>query len=1044
MDVISHHLTIFWANLVILLVVSSCGVDPDALEAPKQANAANKPPYFTVETNPTVPQKNPNIFVITVSDSDSENLVLSLVDDLALSPDADKLVVQDNGLVIFKNPSSLDVTAPGDANGDNIYDVTVALTDGVSTVYQKFSIRVSNENVAPQFTSESYFTVAENLANVTLLSASDNDKNPLSFTISNVNATENVDAGLFQISSTNQLSFISAPNFEKPSDVGGLNVYHIVVEVYDGSVSVSQNITVTVINVNDPPIWSAETLQTTSYTVYENTTATIATLNAVDEDGDALTYYISGGAQSSYFELDQNTHSLRLAKALDYETLAPNNILSVSVGVRDNGVSAQATYLPLSVTLLDVNEPPITTGMNLTPSVEENTNQVISLSAIDPEGVKLHYSIDTSISDDHSLFSIDMSDNLVFVNAPDFETGKDLYLLNILVSDGVHSVGPLPIEVHVTNVQEPPIFDPTTVKFTTVENTMDTFLLSASDSQGSLQFTYSITGGPDAALFSLAGNQLQFKQFPDYENDLSSAGANHYELVLTAVSAINPDGDTSQTISIDVQNTIDQLATGFGSTGTGVVTHDGGAGVVDGDDVIYCSAVVADASGTQKILAGGYSKSANGSYDLTVWRMDINGNLDTTFGNLAATGGGRTGVRSISGSTTVSAIQSIVVMTDASGKQKILAGGYINNIANNPDALLLRLDWNGDLDTSFGNPAASGGGRSGMFIQDGIGGQVDGSEEVADITVFNDVSGTQKILAAGFSQAVGYYYATIWGFDINGDLDTSFGEPAVNGIGRTGVFINKSMNIGSSIAILVDESGTRKILLGGRTNPGNGNSNGIILRLDTNGDLDTSFGNQAATGGGRTGVFIMDGGAGYMNRPDNLIGIAVMTDTIGLQKIIASGSSYTASFDDDAVVLRLISNGDLDTSFGSPSATGVGRIGKVARDLANGRDYLGKITVMTDPSGVQKILVIGSSYIGGTTFPVLWKLDANGDLDTSFGEPTASGAGRTGVFIYNDSGSRFSDINLFTNSNNGEQQILISGQSLTAAGTLDSALWKFE
>ncbi len=47
------------------------------------------------------------------------------------------------------------------------------------------------------------------------------------------------------------LSFVSAPNFEAPTDNGGNNVYDVIVRVSDGSLSDTQAIAVTVNNVNE-------------------------------------------------------------------------------------------------------------------------------------------------------------------------------------------------------------------------------------------------------------------------------------------------------------------------------------------------------------------------------------------------------------------------------------------------------------------------------------------------------------------------------------------------------------------------------------------------------------------------------------------------------------------------------------------------------------------------------------------------------------------------------------------------------------------------
>ncbi|MBL8158825.1 VCBS domain-containing protein, partial [bacterium] len=80
------------------------------------------------------------------------------------------------------------------------------------------------------------------------------------------------DAAKFSINtSTGALSFVTAPDYEAPTDAGGDNVYDVIVQVADGQGGTdSQAIAVTVTSANDnaPVITSAATAS-----VAENTTA---------------------------------------------------------------------------------------------------------------------------------------------------------------------------------------------------------------------------------------------------------------------------------------------------------------------------------------------------------------------------------------------------------------------------------------------------------------------------------------------------------------------------------------------------------------------------------------------------------------------------------------------------------------------------------------------------------------------------------------------------------------------------------------------------
>jgi autotransporter-associated beta strand protein len=104
-------------------------------------------------------------------------------------------------------------------------------------------------NTAPTITSGGAFSVPENSTAVTTVTATDAEGNALTYTISGGS-----DADKFWIDSgTGILTFVSAPNFESPIDVGADNVYNLTVQVADGVLAATKDIAVTVTNVSDSP-----------------------------------------------------------------------------------------------------------------------------------------------------------------------------------------------------------------------------------------------------------------------------------------------------------------------------------------------------------------------------------------------------------------------------------------------------------------------------------------------------------------------------------------------------------------------------------------------------------------------------------------------------------------------------------------------------------------------------------------------------------------------------------------------------------------------
>jgi hypothetical protein len=191
--------------------------------------------------------------------------------------------------------SAPDYENPADAGGNNIYDVTVQVSDGTLTDTQAIAVTVTsiNDN-APVITSNgagatASVSVAENATAVTTVTATDLDAGAtLTYSIAG-----GADAAKFTIdASTGALSFVSAPDYENPTDAGGNNVYDVTVQVSDGTLTDTQAIAVTVTDVNDtgsgnaPVITSNGAGASASVNVAENATA-VTTVTATDLDAGA-------------------------------------------------------------------------------------------------------------------------------------------------------------------------------------------------------------------------------------------------------------------------------------------------------------------------------------------------------------------------------------------------------------------------------------------------------------------------------------------------------------------------------------------------------------------------------------------------------------------------------------------------------------------------------------------------------------------------------------------------------------------------------------
>ena len=193
--------------------------------------------------------------------------------------------------------------------------------------------------------------------------------------------TDGADRSRFSIGrTTGALVFNAAPNFESPADVsssdpvnaGGNNEYLLVVTAKSGTgareMSAQQSITVTVLDVNEPPVIPARS----TFDVDENTTGvgTVVARDADDED-EVTSYEITDGADRSRFSIGRTTGALVFNAAPNFESPADvassdpvnaggnNEYLLVVTAKSGSGAREMSAQQSITVTVLDLNEPPV-------------------------------------------------------------------------------------------------------------------------------------------------------------------------------------------------------------------------------------------------------------------------------------------------------------------------------------------------------------------------------------------------------------------------------------------------------------------------------------------------------------------------------------------------------------------------------------------------------------------------------------------------------------------------------------------------------------
>ncbi len=496
----------------------------------------------------------------------------------------------------------LDHESRTDSNGDNVYELTLQVSDGKdeagnadSAVDAKttVSITVRNVNEPPEFDSATLdLTVIENTPSGTSVGGPVTARDPESDTLEY--ALSGVDSGLFEIdSSTGQLRTGDATAFdiEFPTDSNADNVYELKVQVTDGvdgdgnpddSVDAEVIVMITVTGVNEAPAFDSEAI---AFEIAENHLAGADVgdpITASDPESASLTYTLSG-ADSGLFEIGLESGQVTVATAeLDYESPADSDndnvyemAVSVTDGADDNGspdTKVDAT-ISLTIEVIDVNEPPKFDGLYDWFLVEENTPALTNVGepalAVDPESGELDYSL---AGDDADLFDIDASTGQISIGAeteldhesPSDSNGDNLYEMVVQVTDGKNEDGEddrtiddeTGVIISVTDVREAGDAIALTAQFGVHENAPVSTVVGApvqAGTPGPAELIYSLDGA-DATLFAIgpSSGEITTRIEFDFESPADANGDNAYEMVVQITDGRDAEGNADPSIDDEI------------------------------------------------------------------------------------------------------------------------------------------------------------------------------------------------------------------------------------------------------------------------------------------------------------------------------------------------------------------------------------------------------------------------------------------------------------------------------------------------------------
>ena len=512
-------------------------------------NKNDQPAFTNAPYSATVDENNAGASVCTVSASDEDTAdTLSFV--LLGSGSGDFVVDSSTGVVTLSRALDYELRPS--------YFLSVSVLDGRGgSTSTNLNVTVNNINESPNFLSTPLsVSIAENLqtgVNVIRIKASDEDSgDSLTYSLSGTNSSH------FAISSSTGL-LTTAQLLDKET-VGS---YSLNVTVTDGTLSVTESLSITVSDVNDAPAFNEAPYATT--VVENDAAATVYKVSATDDDGDSLTFTITGTG-SVDFSLNPTTGVVTLADALDYES---TSVYYLTIRASDSNGGVATTSL--NVTVLDQNDSPQFLSTPYTVNIGENlpvgTTVIKAVASDQDPSDSLTYSL-SGTNNNH--FSIGSSTGVISTAQELDRENINSYSLTVSLSDGSVTVTEA-ISISVDNANDPPTFSnaPFNVSVNENINSGNLLTVSATDDDG------------DAISFSIYGVGSELFSVHSSSGVVSLAGALDYETVsgyTLTIWASDANGGVATTSSyVDVVNQNDD-PTFLGTPYSSSVSEDAAVG----------------------------------------------------------------------------------------------------------------------------------------------------------------------------------------------------------------------------------------------------------------------------------------------------------------------------------------------------------------------------------------------------------------------------------------------------------------------------------